>query len=257
MNEAFRIGAVAIDAQQQALEVIADNLANMNSTGFKRANVHFSSILTAEMVASENGIDGSQFNSSTAGVSVRKVLSLTEPGDMQVTGNALDIAIDGEGFIEVMGTDGNTLLWRGGRLTVPEDGFLSNADGYQLRDAISVPVDAKEISIGADGVVTVLLSNNETLELGRLTVVSVDNLSSVSRIGGGLYQVDAGTRVTDISPYNGGRGGEIRQGVVELSNVNLNEEMVRMMVVQRAYAANAQVLQTADQIASIVNDLKR
>ena len=181
---------------------------------------------------------------------------LFEPGSLRTTGRALDLAIDGRGFIELLGSHGQALLWRGGTLRVNEDGQLATASGIPLRTSISVPADAVELAIAADGLVTARAASGEIIELGQIALVAIEHEAAVEQLDGGLLRLLPDASVTDLIAAEDGTGRFV-QGSIEESNVELTEEMVQMMIVQRAYAANAQIVQAADQLAAITNNLKR
>ena len=252
MTQAFDIAGVALATQQRALDVIANNVANINTPSFKRSEIRFSEMI-AERRDAANPTAGLSSDPSVAGVSARSVLALEQQGEIERTGRALDLAIEGEGFIELMGPRGQTLLWRGGALGVQEDGLLA-ANGIPLRAMISVPAGA-ELSIAEDGRVTAR-SDGEAVDLGRILLVQAENTAALERLDGGLYSVPENERLLELAPGEQGAG-TLLQGAVERSNVELNEEMVRLLIVQRAYAANAQIVQAADQLMAIANSLRR
>jgi len=153
------------------------------------------------------------------------------------------------------------LLWRGGTLKVGEDGLLATSGGFALKAAINVPSDASGIEIGADGVVKAKVgdadgSGGEPVEIGQIMLIKVDDPAVLSRMDGGLYAVADGAQLLDAQPGEDGLG-VLVQGGVERSNVELTTEMVQLMLVQRAYAANAQIVQAADQLMGIANGLRR
>jgi flagellar basal-body rod protein FlgG len=256
MNHAFEIAGVGLGAQQRALDVIANNIANVNTPGFKRSDVRF-----VELIASVHDTmnPGVQLGAapSLAGVSARPSVMIDAQGEIERTGRALDIAIQGEGFIEIMGPRGQLMLWRGGSLTIQEDGLLATADGLPLRSMITVPREATEIEFGADGVVRGRVAeSDEAVELGQITLVRVEDAGALERLDGGLYRVGDGAALHEGAPGDDGLG-ELVQGGVERSNVEVTDEMVRLMLVQRAYAANAQIVQAADQLMAIANNLRK
>lgn len=256
MNAAFEIAGVGLGAQQRALDVIANNIANLNTPGFKRSNVRFVELIAA---ATDPLTPLTQLGSAAAlgGVSARPIVMVDAQGDIDLTGRALDIAIRGEGFIELMGPRGQSLLWRGGSLSRTEDGLLAGPDGMALRAMINIPVDATELQIRPDGVVVARLGSVEDMvELGQIGVVRVDDAALLERMDGGLYRPADGAMLYEMTPGEDGAG-ELVQGGVERSNVEISDEMVRLMLVQRAYAANAQVVQAADQLMAIANNLRR
>lgn len=257
MNGAFYVGSVGLQAQERALDIVSNNIANINTPAFKRSDVRFSSVL-----ASRNDPDVPAANAadlfSAAGVMASAAPSVDEPGDLQVTGHANDLAIKGRGFIELMGPGGQTLLWRGGTLKVGDDGMLAAADsGLQLKAAISVPADATAFTVGADGVVSAITSTDAApIEIGKISLVTTDDSGGLTALNGGLYLVDNENRLREAAAGEDGAG-TLVQGSLERSNVEMTGEMVQLMLVQRAYAANAQIVQAADQLMAIANGLRR
>lgn len=256
MSDAFEVGAVAMRAQQRALEVLANNIANVNTQGFKRAQVRYADVVSnridAQLLAG-TAADRPSFS----GVAMDPRLALDEQGEVQRTGRPMDLAIEGAGFIELMGPAGQTLLWRGGGLKILDDGMLATEGGIALKAAISLPRDATELSIGKDGAVRALVAGEtEPVEIGQVRLVRLDDVSGVRRLDGGLYRVDEARLTSDAEPGEDGVG-LLVQGALERSNVQLTDEMVQLIMVQRAYAASAQVVQAADQLMGIVNGLRR
>jgi flagellar basal-body rod protein FlgG len=245
MSDAFYVGAIGLETQQRALDGIANNIANVNTPAFKRAQLRF-----ADVVASRADLEATTpdpTRASLAGVMLDTQFMLNEAGEIERTGQPMDLAIEGNGFIELMGPGGQSLLWRGGAMRVNEDGMLATAKGLALRAAITVPADATELTIGADGIVRAKTpDSNDPVELGQIQLVRIDDPSTVERLDGGLYRVRDGAPLTEAQPGEDGAG-TLAQGAIERSNVALTDEMVRLMLVQRAYAANAQIIQAADQ----------
>lgn len=153
MNEAFHVGAIGLQAQQRALDIIAGNIANLNTPAFKRSQVRFSDVLATQPDLDVPTADLAATAASTAGVAVGTYMMANETGALQTTGQAMDFAIDGAGFVELMGPDGQTLLWRGGTLKVGEDGLLATTSGLSLKAAITIPDDVASLAITSDGVV--------------------------------------------------------------------------------------------------------
>lgn len=257
MSDAFSVGALGLQTQQRALEGIANNIANVNTAGFKRTQTRF-----AEMVAAPRGgeaapVDTTNGLADVTGVMLDQQFMLNEQGELERTGQPMDIAIQGQGFIELMGANGRSLLWRGGSLRINADGLLATGHGVALRAAITVPADATALEIAGDGMVRATLPDSaEPVELGQIQLVKLDDPLAVERLDGGLYAVVEGTILSEAQPGDDGAGALV-QGAIEQSNVALTEEMVRMMMVQRAYAANAQIVQAADQLMGIANGLRR
>jgi flagellar basal-body rod protein FlgG len=253
MNAAFEVGAAALRADQRALEIHANNVANVNTPSFKRTEARFAEVLADNLAAPGQAAPSQQ---AGGGIRVVPFEMLFAQGNLRSTGNQLDLAIDGQGFVELIGYGGETVFWRGGTMRVNEDGLLATADGLALRAGIIVPEDAEAMTIGRDGVVIARTAGGEEVEIGQIGLVRVEHEAALERLDNGLMRAAEGARLIDARPGEDGAG-TIVQGSIEESNVELSEEMVRMLMLQRAFAANAQVLQAADQLASITNNLKR
>jgi flagellar basal-body rod protein FlgG len=256
VSNAFYVGAVGLQAQQQALDGIANNIANVNTPAFKRAQLRFSDVVASRQ-ADAVSPDLRAAPAEPAGVMLDNQFMLNEQGQLERTGQPFDLAIDGAGFIELMGPGGQTLLWRGGALKVGEDGQLATSHGIPLRAAITVPRDASAIEIGSDGMVRVTVPDSaDPVELGQIQLVQVGDPGAVERLDGGLYRIEDSSALAASAAGEEGAG-VLVQGSLEQSNVALTDEMVRLMLVQRAYAANAQIVQAADQLMGIANGLRR
>ncbi|HZF46848.1 MAG TPA: flagellar hook basal-body protein [Sphingomonadaceae bacterium] len=256
MNGAFEVGAAALRAQQRALEVHANNIANVNTPAFKRTEARFAEVLARSADGTEGGTNGTAQIAGSAGVRMVPQAMIFAQGTLKPSGNALDLAIDGRGFVELAGPGGETLFWRGGRLRVNEDGLLATSAGIPLQAAITVPDDATELSITQDGVVSVRNADDEITEIGQVSLIRPELESALERLDDGLYRTTEDARLIDARPGEDGAG-RIVQGSVEQSTVELSAEMVEMLMVQRAFAADAQILQAADQLAAITNTLRR
>lgn len=257
MSGAFSIGSIGIRAQERALEVISNNIANINTPAFKRAHVRFASIVA---MRNDADVPAAALTDpfAAAGVMAHAAPAMDAAGDLRPTGRAMDLAVQGRGFIELMGPGGRTMLWRGGTLKVGEDGLLAAADtGLALKAAIAVPQDAASIVISPDGVVRAITSADAApVEIGQIALVTADDTGGFTTLDGGLYTVEDDARLRSARPGEDGAG-LLAQGSVELSNVEMSTEMVQLMLVQRAYAANAQIVQAADQLMAIANGLRR
>ena len=257
MNSAYEVGAVSLRAQQRALETTANNIANANTPGFKRAEIAYTQILAmgdAQATVSQTEALARPVIGGGVRMAVRETASLQ--GELRQTGQVLDLAIDGRGFLELMGPEGRSLLWRGGRLTVNRDGYLADTDGMALKAAIIVPDDATALQIARDGVVTATVEQGEEVELGQVTLVRTESDASLTPLAGGRYALGQDARVIETVPGEDGNG-VLMQGMIEESNVDFAVSMVELLTIQRAYAASAQIVQAADQIAGIANNLKR
>lgn len=256
MNGAFYIGATGLDAQQRALEVVANNVANVNTPAFKRAEIRFSEMVGSAVPAEGAPAFGARADNAS-GVAASDPRQLFTQGTLRQTGNTLDVAIDGDGFIELLGPDGQTLLWRGGTLGINRDGLLTSDNGLPLKANITVPDGATSLTIAADGTVTAIAAGEGSpREIGKIDLAKVKDLSSLSATQDGLYKVSSEDELASADPGSAGTSSLV-QGAIENSNVALTDELVSLLVIQRAYAANAQMVQAADQVMGIANELKR
>lgn len=257
MNGAFHIGAVGLDAQQKALDTIANNISNLNTSGFKRSEVRFTELLASQPDEGIAPTNLAAARETSSGVRADLMHLVNGQGNVESTGNPLDLAIQGGGFIELMGADGTTLLWRGGPLKISQDGHLMTASGLELKANISLPPDASGLVIGSDGVVRATTSTSTgPVEIGQIMLVKLEDPSVVESVDGGMYRIADGVQLNDARPGEDGAG-TLVQGSLESSTVELNQEMVDLLMVQRAYAANAQVLQAADQFMGLANNLRK
>ncbi len=259
MIDSLYIGATGLNAQQLNVDTVANNLANVNTVGFKRSRVNFEDVMYRE-VQRANGLPGSEGNQVMvgSGVGVAGTHKLFNAGELKKTDNAFDIAIRGDGFLEAELADGKQAYTRTGRLTVNKDGFLATAEGYALRPAIAIPTDAKSIDVNANGVVSATFSNGRaTEELGQIELATFTNPSGLMPLGDNLYGVtDASGEPTYGKPTDDSRGA-LAQGYLETSNVKLVDEMVNLMLAQRAYEVNSKVIQASDEMMSLSNNLRR
>ncbi len=257
MNGVFYIGASGLDAQQRALEIVANNIANMNTPAFKRSRAQFSQVIaTNAPVPADEDSPPANLSPTLMGVRLDTASPDLTQGDLTQTGSPLDVAIDGAGFIQLMGPGGESRLWRGGSLMVNADGYLSAANGMPLQALISVPRGASSLTIGADGRVTAALDGvTEPVNIGQIDLVQDVDPSTVTSLSGGLYAPQSEADLVSSTPGTDGTG-VLAPGFIEASNVNLANEMVELLLMQRAYSANAQVVQAGDQLMSIANSLK-
>jgi flagellar basal-body rod protein FlgG len=258
MNGVLFIGATGLRAQQAAVDTVANNIANINTPAFKRSAVAFSELVSQGLTVASVDAARALTLDAPQGVMVASSPKNFEPGLLRKTDSPADIAIRGPGFIELMSPGGQTLLWRGSAMRVNPDGFLAAANGMQLKASISVPRDATNVQIAQNGVVLAVLPGATRAEqIGQIELVSVGDTRALTAVGDGMYRVD--DPLTDVVRGLPGEGtlGLIQQGYSEASNVNLADEMVGMVLMQRAYAANARVVQVADEMMQTVNQMRR
>ncbi|ODB95136.1 flagellar basal-body rod protein FlgG [Candidatus Thiodiazotropha endoloripes] len=260
MIESLSIGASGMHAQQTQIDVIANNLANVNTMGFKKSRVDFEDLMYKEMVRSaHNSLPGQ--NSSKplgVGVGISSTGKIFTTGEVKKTERTLDMAIQGEGFFEVLLPDNSYAYTRNGAMRIDQDGYLSTSDGYRLSGMVQVPNDAEDLLFLSDGKVYAQVSNSDDLlEIGALDLIRFVNASGLTPVGDNLYQPsdNSGDGYYGIPGEDG--FGLIQQGFLETSNVDLVEEMTQLVLAQRAYEINSKVVQASDELLGIVNNLRR
>jgi flagellar basal-body rod protein FlgG len=262
MLKAMKTAATGMMAQQMNVDNIANNLANVNTTGFKKGRVEFQDILYENLRrAGTSAAVGSVIPVSLdVGYGSRAVATTREftTGSYLVTGNPTDMAIAGNGFFQVRMPDGTTGYSRDGSFKLSAEGQIVTADGFALLPEVTVPQDATDIAIGLDGQVSVLITGNDTpQQIGQLELARFINPAGLSAVGHNIYNQTAASG-SPITATPGTEGvGTITQGSLESSNVSVVDEMVNMIVAQRAYEINSKVIQTSDDMSQTVNNLKR
>lgn len=262
MFDALYIGATGMQAQQAHVDAIANNLANVNTAGFKKTRVAFSDLVVSGVVSGQRsgaGENGAFVNASTGvGVQVASTGSVFAAGDLKKTGSPLDVAIVGEGFLELAMPDGSRAFARGGSLKVGADRQLATESGVPLKPGLLVPDNAESLVIDNTGRVQAKVPGQANpVEVGQLELVRFTNSQGLLAQGGNVY------RATDASgePVAARAGedgaGTLAQGFLEGSNVKLVEEMVDLMVAQRAYEASVKVVQASDEMLGLINGLRR
>lgn len=262
MIKAMRTAATGMVAQQMNVDTIANNLSNVNTTGFKRSKVEFQDVLyqNYKRAGSASAIGASTPTGLSIGYGTRAVSTVRNytVGDLTQTGNPLDLAVSGDGFFQIQAPDGSTMFTRDGNFKLSADGRVVNNDGYILLPEITIPEDSTQISIGDDGIVEVLqVGQQQTTQIGQIELARFVNPAGLQAIGRNLMTETgaSGTPITDIPTQSG--LGSIYQGYQEMSNVSVVDEMVNMIVAQRAYEMNSKAIQTADDMSQIANSLKR
>lgn len=259
MIESLYIGATGMHAQQLHVDAISNNLANVNTPGYKKSRVSFQDLMYREL--GRLGIDSNTTEATQrfgSGVAAMQMGKLFQNGELKKTDSPMDIAINGKGFLEVTLPDGSSAYTRSGALQVTPEGLLATSDGNPLRSSIQIPSDAKDILIDASGRVMVSVPNEkERIEAGQIEMVDFINPAGLAPIGENLYinTEKAG------EPVAGAPGvdsfGQISQGYLEASNVKMVEEMVSLILAQRAYEVSSKVVQASDEMLGISNNLRR
>lgn len=263
MIRAMFSAATGMIAQQTNIDTIANNLANVNTTGFKKSRVNFQDLLYetlksagAETAGGTTTPEGIQIGH---GVRPSSVAKLFTPGTFIQTGNDWDLALEGDGYFEVTLSDGTSAYTRDGSFRVNRDGAVVTIDGFELEPAISVPTDAMEVHIGNDGTVAVRVPGASALQnVGTIQLVRFTNDAGLDASLGRnlLLETDASGAPETGNPGENGFA-FLAQGFLENSNVQVVEEIINMIIAQRAYEANAKVIQTADEMLQVANNVRR
>lgn len=258
MDAALWISKTGLSAEDAEMSAIANNIANVNTTGFKRDRVMFQDLFYQTQEAPGAMLDqnnmmptGMQFGSGVRIVGTQK--TFTE-GNVETTENPLNVAIMGQGFLQVQKSDGDIAYTRDGNLQVNADGVLCSSQGLPLQPEIDIPSGATGIVIGPDGTVSATLAGDDTAsELGQLTLVNFTNPAGLSAEGDNLYvETTASGQPTEGTPGEDGLG-QLQANSLESSNVDIVNEMVAMITVQRAYEMNAKMVSAADDMLQYVN----
>jgi len=262
MIKAMRTAASGMVAQQMNVDNIANNLANVNTTGFKRSKLEFQDVLyqNYRKAGTASAIGTEIPTGLSIGYGVRPASSTRQysTGDLQLTSNPLDMAISGDGFFQVQQPDGTTAYTRDGTFKLSSDGRLVTSDGFYLQPEITIPEDTMSVSVGVDGTIEVMqFGQEDATQVGQVELARFINPAGLSGIGRNLFVPTSasGSALTDYPGQNG--LGTIDQGYLEMSNVKVVDEMVNMIVAQRAYEMNSKAIQTADDMAGVANNLKR
>jgi flagellar basal-body rod protein FlgG len=255
---ALAIAASGMKAQQLHVEVIANNIANINTTGFKRARAEFTDLLyQAERLqgTSNRGSDNMIPEGAQVGLGVRTaaIRNLHVQGTLESTGNKLDLALTGRGWFQVTDAAGETLYTRAGAFNTNATGQLVNADGYKLVPAITIPATATDIVVGESGIVSVRLDTQTALQqVGQLTIANFANETGLEPLGGNLYRTTTASG-TAVAAVPGDPGfATVKQGYLESSNVDPVREITDLIAAQRSYEMNSKVITAADQMMQTI-----
>ncbi|MCP4492695.1 MAG: flagellar basal-body rod protein FlgG [Gammaproteobacteria bacterium] len=259
MNQALWVAKTGLDAQQTRLSVISNNLANVSTTGYKQSRAVFEDLLYQNLrqVGGQTSQDtrlsaGLSLGAGTRVVATEKIHS---QGNIETTNNSLDLSIDGRGFFAIILPDGTEGYSRDGNFMLSDQGTMVTSSGYTLQPGITIPEDAQSITIGVDGIVSVSLPGQAALEIaGNLQLTNFINPTGLQPIGENLFVESAASG----GPATGTPGetglGQLRQGALESSNINIVEEMVSMIETQRAYEMNSKLISTADGMMQYLNN---
>lgn len=254
-------GTTGMNAQQLNIDVIANNLANVSTVGFKKSNTDFQDLLyqTMKVPGSQTSPDTQSPTGILIGLGVKPaaVTKVFTQGDLINTENELDVAIEGDGFLQIELPNGNTAYTRAGALKRDSDGRITNSDGYPVLPTITIPDGARDISIGETGIISAVIGDDtESTELGTFELARFTNNAGLQAIGKNLFEeTDASGTATIGTPGEDGFG-TLLQTFLEGSNVNIVEELALMITTQRAYEINSKTIQTSDEMMQTTNNLK-
>jgi flagellar basal-body rod protein FlgG len=257
--EALWVAKTGLDAQQTRISVISNNLANVNTAGFKRGRAVFEDLLY-QNVTQAGGATSQNTESPTGlsiGTGVRVVATektFTQGSALQ-TGNSLDVLIQGRGFLQVLQPDGSLSYTRDGSFKLDSEGRLVTANGYEIQPSLTIPSDAQSITIGLDGTVQATLAGQAApTSLGTLQLADFINPAGLQPKGQNLYQETAASGSPQVANPGLEGLGTLIQGSLEGSNVNVVEELVSMIETQRAYEMNSKAISTSDQMLQYLNN---
>jgi flagellar basal-body rod protein FlgG len=260
MMRSLWTGTTGMHAQQLNIDVIANNLANVSTTGFKKSKADFQDLLYQALK-----VPGSQTSADTEsptgiqiglGVKPAAVTKIFTQGDLIQTENELDVAIEGNGFFQIEIPSGDTAYTRSGALKLDGDGRLTNSDGYPLIPGITIPDGANQITIGGTGIVSALIGDDtESTELGTIELANFTNNSGLRAMGQNLFEESSSSGNAQTGTPGEDGYGTLLQTYLEGSNVNIVEELASMITTQRAYEINSKTIQTSDEMMQTTNQL--
>ena len=253
---AMHIARTGLDAQDTRMRVISNNLANVNTTAFKRDRAAFET-LSYQVVTAAGAQSTAETKYATGlnlgtGVRVQGTARIDTQGSMNQTGNSLDLAIDGDGYFQVNMPGGGLGYTRAGNFSRSPEGTLITSEGYQVNPGITVPEGATQITIGMDGTVSATVGG-QTQSLGQIQVASFPNASGLESSGDNYLRETAAGGAANLGVAGQDGRGSVRQGMLEASNVNVVEELVDMIETQRAYEVNSKMISATDDMLKYVN----
>jgi flagellar basal-body rod protein FlgG len=252
MNLALWSAKTGLDAQNTQMAIIANNLANTNTTGFKSDRAAFQDLLyqNIRQVGAQSTQNTQYSTGLTLGTGVRIVATEKNyaQGSVTQTNGSLDLSISGRGFLQITMPDGTIAYTRDGSLTMDSQGNIVTASGYPLQPAITIPVGTQSLTIGNDGVVTALSATNKSTQIGQVQLADFINEQGMQPIGNNLLVESAASGAPQVGTPGTNGLGTLQQGALETSNVNTVTELVNMIECQRAYEMNSKAITTTDQM---------
>ena|SRR5690606_1733242 len=259
---ALRTAATGMSAQQLNVEVISNNIANMNTVGFKRQRAEFQDLLyqNVERMGAQSSATGTVVPTGIqigSGVKAGSVYRITEQGSPTATGNTFDLAIDGRGYFQILMPSGDMAYTRAGNFAVNGEGLLVTDDGYAVQPEISIPQDARDVIISPGGQVQVLTDGDPAPQIvGQLELAQFFNEAGLEAIGDNLFLETAASGPANIGAPGDVGFGQLMQGYTEASNVDAVSEITALIVAQRAYEMNSKVISTADEMLAAAAQVK-
>jgi len=259
MLDSLYISATGAQAQSFNVDTISNNLANISTTAYKRSRVSFEDLLYREVGRTSGALLGGEAPARFgAGVAVSDTTKIFIDGELRKTEGPLDVAIRGQGFFEVLLPDGSRAYTRNGALRVNSDGLLASGDGHVLAQALRVPAEATQVVIETTGQVTARVPNESApVEVGQIELARFVNPGGLSAQGTNLYTATEKSGDPLLAKPGDEGMGTLQQGFLEASNVRLTEELIGLVLAQRAFEVNARAIQASDELLSLVNNLRR
>lgn len=257
-TSALQVARTGLDAQAERMRIIANNLANVNTTAFQRDRAEFATLAyqTITAAGARSAGDNQYATGLNLGTGVRMTGTgrITSPGSINNTANPLDLAIEGEGYFQIQRPDGSTGYSRAGNFHRSAEGKLVTTDGMPVMPEIQIPENANAVTIGVDGTVSVTVTGQDAAqEVGKLELARFVNPAGLQALGNNLYGVTGASGEAQTGPANAEGRGAIRQGALEASNVNVVQELVDMIETQRAYEVNSKMVQATDEMLRNAN----
>ncbi len=254
--------ATGMMAQQMQIDVVSNNISNVNTIGYKKQRAEFADLFyqTMEYAGTSTSTTTQSPTGINVGLGVRPtaVTKIFTQGNFKETENNLDVAIQGDGFFQVQLPDGRIAYTRDGAFKLDAEGNIVTSDGYKLVPNITIPADTVQISIGTDGTVSILEAGQTQMQqIGQIQIAKFINPAGLHSLGSNLYIDTSASGVAIVTTPGLDGAGELRQGFVEMSNVQLVEEMTDLITGQRAYDAASKAIVTSDEMLQTVNNLKR
>ncbi|MFW6306726.1 MAG: flagellar basal-body rod protein FlgG [Bacillota bacterium] len=261
MIGALWTSATGMGAQQTNIDVISNNLSNVNTTGYKKSRVNFQDMMYQRL--KQPGTPNAQGTQIPVGIEighgskVSATQKMFSKGNVQNTGNPLDILIEGDGFLQVALPDGTTAYTKDGSLKIDSNGDVVTSDGYPIMPRLNVPPTGTEISINSDGSFVVMDGMGEIVQESRIELARFSNQAGLKSLGRNLYAESPASGPAETGMPGEAGYGTLVQGFLEMSNVQVVEEMVNMIAAQRAYEVNSKAIQAADQMLGTASQLRR